>query len=146
MAKRLFVLFLLAFASFAYSSSVYKWVDEDGTVHYSDKKPVDKQSEKLRMKTGSTQSQPSENLQEQVDNLDRQQQIEQVRQKQERENVAADQAKQEFCDNLKTNLETLRNNARIRMKDEDGEYRFLTPEEIVDQTSNNQKRYDEQCN
>jgi hypothetical protein len=38
-----------------------------------------------------------------------------------------------FCEQARSNLETLNTRARIRLKGEDGEYRYLTPEEKQEQ-------------
>ena len=43
----------VALASAATASEIYKWTDEDGNVHYTDK-PVDSSSERLNIASGNT--------------------------------------------------------------------------------------------
>lgn len=40
---------LLLFAGHAFAAEIYKWVDQDGKVHYSDAKPPDAQAEEIRV-------------------------------------------------------------------------------------------------
>lgn len=125
-------------------SEIYKWVDEDGTVHYSDKKPRGSETTQVKVSTGK-ESKPGESVDQQINNLETQEEIDKVRKEQEIQTAEAEKAKQEYCEKLKANLETLANNVRIRTKGEDGELRFLTPEEIVEKRQSGQKSFDEKC-
>ncbi len=128
----------------AYSAGVYKWTDEDGVVHYSDKKPGDKETTQLNVHTGKA-SDSRQGLDEQMQQLNDKEELEKIRAQQAEETAAADKLQQERCQAARLNVDTLSNNARIRIKGEDGAERFLTPEEILEKKKKNQAIVDEEC-
>lgn len=50
---RLFIIFLFA-ASFSASAEIYRWVDQDGVVHFDDKKPDGNDVETMRLQPVQT--------------------------------------------------------------------------------------------
>ena len=50
--KILLLTAMIIFASSA-SAGLYKWVDDEGNVHYSQKRPVNKQYERLKAPTSA---------------------------------------------------------------------------------------------
>lgn len=142
---------LLALASLlpftAAHGDVYKWVDENGVVHYSDQKPMgqDATTMEVRTKPARSASQPSDRLQQQVDTLNRNQEVEAVRQQQQAEEEQARQARQERCERARKNLETMSQRSRLQVEEADGSVRYLSPEEIVEQKERAEKIIQEEC-
>lgn len=137
-----FIFFI--FSSSLSASKVYKWTDEDGTIHYSDIKPSNVSSENIKVRTNKS-SGTRASAQKQVSTLNetKSQQLSAQAQKlqeetQKRENDAR-------CQKLRDNLVKFKENSRIKIND-NGTPRFLTPEEIAEKTSLYQKILNEECN
>jgi Domain of unknown function (DUF4124) len=118
----------------------YKWVDAEGNVHYSDKKPKDQseiKSIKINTGKGSSPSTPVENntpaaeaaLQQKADAL-------------QSKKPKEEYAKQ--CASIEENMRKLAENSRVRIND-NGEMRYLTPEELTAKKDQYQKMYDDFC-
>lgn len=123
---------IMAIPVFATGQSVYKWTDENGVTHFGDRQPTGKQAESVSIRTGklsgaggSTKS-PQQNGQQMDDQeaegaqSEKVSAVEEARQKQRAAN----------CKTAQTNLSLLRSGSRIRVE-ENGEQRYLTPEEIA---------------
>ncbi len=130
----------------AMSASVYKWTDENGVIHFGDHQPNGKKAEKVSVRAGTAQpldsARPSP--QERLSSLE-----EKKAEKQEKENEAAAseaQRKQRAknCEAAKKNLDIIRTKSRIRI-DEDGEQRYLTPEEIEQYKAKYEEAISEFC-
>ncbi|WP_020410248.1 DUF4124 domain-containing protein [Hahella ganghwensis] len=137
-------LVLLGMCLPAYSAGVYKWTDENGVIHYSDQKPGDKSTTQLNVQTGKS-SGTRQSVEQQAQQLNEQQELDRIKQQQAEEQAAADKIQEERCHAAKTNMETLTKRARIRIKEEGGEERYLTPEEILERRKKNQSILDEEC-
>ena len=112
-------------------ASVYKWTDEDGVTHFGDRQPSGTQSEKVNVRSGSA-SPSSTNRPSPTERVEALEEQEQEAAEQRRE-AAAEEARQKQreanCAAAQENLQVMANNARIRIE-ENGELRYLTPEEI----------------
>jgi hypothetical protein len=136
-------LILLSLTSPLAAGEVYKWTDKDGTIHYSDKKPVNVSSESMKIKAGKsteTRSSPQEQAKtlnekksEQLANQDKKLQDDTYK----RENNAR-------CQTLRNNLVKFKENSRIKIND-NGTLRFLTPEEIIVKTTQYQQTLKDEC-
>ncbi len=118
----------------AMSASVYKWTDENGITHFGDRQPVGASSETVNVRSGTSsgaatsRSSPQKRLGE----LQEQQQNEADRKKETAVEVARRKQREANCENARSNLKVIESNARIRIED-DGEMRYLSPEEIAEQ-------------
>lgn len=113
---------------------VYKWTDEKGQVHYSERPPFGTQAEAIKPETGH--SEPV-NYGATADDKTK-------------EEKTADTGKKglkdpERCDAARKNLDTLKTYARIRIKGEDGQLRYLTPDEQQQKTNEAAKAIEESC-
>lgn len=108
-------------------AGVYKWVDENGVVHYSEIKPLDYEAENLRPRSdGTTDEEARRKLEALIDRAqdkdvgptpdDRQQAL--TRASRRKEN----------CDTARENLRLLESGVRIRTNDADGNAYFLDDE------------------
>ena len=140
--KTAFVLTFLLSATL--NAEVYKWVDKDGNVHYTDKPPAGGQSIQLNVKTGKSKT-PAKDLNTQVEELDEQEEVERIRKQQEQDFAKAEAEKNDYCKQLNDNLKTLQTTTRIRVTGDDGELRFMTPEEIVKRKKDTQQKIAKDC-
>jgi hypothetical protein len=120
---------VMALPVFATAQSVYKWTDENGVIHFGDRKPNGQQSESVSIRTGkpsgAASTSPQQKVQEMADQEAESVQSEKV--------SAAEEARQKQrtanCRTAESNLSLIRSGSRIRVE-ENGEERYLTPEEI----------------
>jgi hypothetical protein len=119
---------LLLGASLPTQAEIYKWVDDNGNTHYSDIKPNQKNSERLKIKTGSYQKETRDPVAASQELTDQQQsQLEAKAEKLQKETEKRQLDAQ--CEAIKANLKTIEENSRIKIT-ENNETRFLTSEEI----------------
>jgi hypothetical protein len=125
--------FLASSPAFSAPDKVYKWTDEKGQVHYSERPPLGTQTEVIKPQTGH--SEPV-NYDTGTDKA------------KEEKKVASAKASlkdPERCEVARQNLEKLKTYVRIRIKDENGEYRYLTPEELTQKTNEATTAIKESC-
>ncbi|MEC9040486.1 MAG: DUF4124 domain-containing protein [Pseudomonadota bacterium] len=142
----LLTVLMAAAPGLATSASVYKWTDENGVTHFGDRQPTGRNAEQVNVRSGTIQGAGVQrrSAQEQLDELQEQQAAEQ----QQREESAVEEARRKQreanCGTARSNLEVINNNARIRVE-ENGETRYLSPEEIEQQRQKFQEIADENC-
>ncbi|TBW50982.1 DUF4124 domain-containing protein [Marinobacter halodurans] len=139
---------LLSVSAFsATAGSVYKWTDENGVVHFGDQKPINKKSETVNVRSGTSKADTGEarmSPQEKVDALDKSRADQAEKDKQSREEEAQAKQREKNCEIATKNLQTINSHARIKIS-ENGEQRYLTPEEIQKKKDEFQKIIDEDC-
>ncbi|WP_250656799.1 DUF4124 domain-containing protein [Alkalimarinus coralli] len=126
----------------SYAGKVYKWTDENGVIHYGDKRPEGAKSETLRVESKS--SAPRTSVQDQLKSLEEKQQKENLAKQEQEKSKKAKEQNQLRCTQAKENLQTIENNARIRIE-ENGELRYMTPEEITAKKDEMNKIVEEAC-
>ena len=126
----------------AHAGKVYKWTDENGTIHYGDKRPEGPKSETLKVNPGS--SSPRTSLKDQLNNLEEKEKKEGLAKQEQQKNKEAKEQQQLRCNQAKNNLQTIENNARIKTI-ENGETRYMTPEEITSKKAEMNKVIEEAC-
>lgn len=148
---------LLAALSFHAQAEVYKWVDADGSIHYSDIKPNDKNATRIKTQTGQSsntsdaETEPNEsdasssNPQARAQALDEQMKTQQDVADRQAEMDKAKVEQDEKCATIRENLKKMEENSRIRI-DDNGQVRYLSAEEIIEKKKNFQKMLDESCN
>lgn len=127
-------------------ASVYKWTDENGVTHFGDRQPTGQSTEQVDIRTGG----PSGNQatrrspQEQMEDIEEGQQQE----RQNAEETAVEEARRKQreanCETARSNLKILNQNSRIRVEEE-GEQRYLSPEEIEEKRQEFQEAEEEYC-
>lgn len=130
----------------AMGASVYKWTDENGVTHFGDRQPVGASSETINVRSGTTSnasgSRPG--AQQQLSEI-REQQEKDAQQKKESAVEAARRKQREAnCATAQANLDIINSNSRIRVED-DGEQRYLSPEEIAEQKNKYEEVVAENC-
>ncbi|MEQ9544408.1 MAG: DUF4124 domain-containing protein [Marinobacter sp.] len=137
---------ILAAAPIAASgASVYKWTDENGVTHFGDRQPTGQQAEQVNVRSGtSSGGQQRQSPQEQIQELDARQADEAEKRKESAVEEARRKQREANCTTARSNLRILDRNSRIRVE-EDGEQRYLSPEEIDEQRQKFQEIADENC-
>ncbi|GGY79635.1 DUF4124 domain-containing protein [Marinobacter zhanjiangensis] len=147
MIQRLILLALIAMTAPALASaqSVYRWQDENGVVHFGDREPVGQSSERVSVKTGKSSGDADRpSAQEQVQALDESQAERERREKETAVEEARRKQREARCQAAQANLQAINSNARIRVT-EDGEQRYLSPEEIAEKKQQFENIVEESC-
>lgn len=147
MIQRLLLLTLMALMvpALACADSVYRWTDESGVVHFGDREPQGRSSERVSVKSGQSRSSERPSPQEQVEALEEGEADKERRENESAVEEARRKQRNAKCETARANLDAINSNARIRMAGEDGEPRYLSPEEIETQKSRFQEMADENC-
>lgn len=139
---------IIGMVTSAGASEIYRWVDDDGNVHYTDK-PVGELSERLEI-----QSRPTEAATVDAQLLAVQSQREAsedrrsvaLEQKAVRENAAAErQHRQEQCSMYQERLAHYVQNRRFYRDDESGERTYLDEAKMAEVRAKTQSKVDEYC-
>lgn len=126
-----------------HAGQVYKWTDEAGQVHYSDKKPNNVDSKSLKVK-GGKQTQDRTDPKEKSQALDESKQEQLEKKAEELQAKNKQQEKDSRCEAIRNNLKTIEENSRVRIE-ENGQLRYLTEEEITNKKAQFQKQLSEFC-
>ena len=157
--KCVLISFVMMFSSNA-SSELYKWVDDDGNVHYTQKKPasdfevikppptIKKDQSAATDANGGPIIVDSEEEAKRLE-MERNKKIQEVQNvDDENEKIAAEneKIKESNCENSKVNMKKLTATERIRLKGEDGVVRWASVEQRQAQIDKIQSNIDKWCN
>jgi hypothetical protein len=151
------VLVLLATTS-AYCE-VYKWVDADGTVHYSDQPPQgDVKEQGLGIKSGTSGTEapgtekaapksagPKTYIEQGAEFRKRQVEAEEKAKKEQKALADAKEAEQN-CERARSSLQSLQTGQRVSVYNEKGERAYLDDNAREQEIGNTQKAVDFWCN
>ncbi|MCF6300434.1 MAG: DUF4124 domain-containing protein [Proteobacteria bacterium] len=117
MSKLLLAILMLGFISTALAQKVYKWVDEDGNVHYSSQKPATGDVERIKLDSAPKYD-PADD--KPVDTSAAEEKQDAADEKQAKKQLAAsDKAtNKKLCSQAKANQNALNATPRIRQIDE----------------------------
>lgn len=121
------------------AGQIYKWVDENGKVHFGDRPKVDRQQEEVRLKPLNTVNQPNQRMQQQQKMLDSYQRRREDQAKAQEEQRKQQAKTKEQCDRAKSQLESYINSTAMYENLPNGERRYLDQKER-DDTINKLKR------
>lgn len=136
-------------SSGAIASEIYKWTDENGTIHYGDRPSGDASEERLaltyrRSTAGSVERQVKAQS-------DRRAAREEARaaagaEAQQAEEVRAEaEAKQQRCEKYRAQLETMLQARRLYREDENGERKYLDDEQRQEARTKAEELIAENC-
>lgn len=131
----------------AIGESVYRWTDENGVTHFGDRQPTGKRAESVNIRTGSGGSRPSvatQSPQDQLEQIEGRQQSEAEQARLSAVEEARQKQRQANCETARTNLNILSSYGRVQVE-ENGEKRYLSPEEIAEQKASFQAIADDNC-
>ncbi len=145
---RLFLTSLLLASLSVQAGDVYRWVDEQGNVHYSETPPPGQQAEQTGVRTRTTGTGISPQTVDEAaperpdDDAESDEATAEGAPEQDPEVLA--EIRRQNCERAREGMETLDSYNRVRVE-EDGEQRFLTPEEMEEQRERLQGIIDENC-
>lgn len=131
----IFCLVGLVAASPVMAAKVYKWVDKDGVTNFSEHPPRNTQSEELKPKTGH--SEPVK-----YDTTGR---VETPPPAEDADATPQPIKDPERCEIARKNFQTLQNFGRVRVRNDDGSFHYLTEVEQLERLKDTQKSIDENC-
>lgn len=134
-----FLLVLFCFSSASFGAKFFKWTDENGNIHYSDKEPVKQNSEAVHVNASkpSKSAKPAPKF-----TVDKEQE-----RSNEEPGIRDEQEKQmqKFCQGLQSNIKTLEMPIRVESVDETGERKFLDDKEKSQKLERYRQQYSEHC-
>lgn len=133
---------VLALAPLA-SAQLYKWVDKDGKVHYSDQPPPAQASKQINVAPGPATPAPSALEKDKALDKNRSEARDAAKKAEDAERIA--KQKQEECDRARSFLKGLENGGRFVTFDAKGERVFMEQEQIDAETAKARKNVEEAC-
>ena len=124
-------------------AGVYKWIDEDGQVHYGEQ-PGNSGAEKITIRTNETTT-------PRTINKDKLEIIESDKKKAEQpaaepvEEEISSKEKRKLCNEAKSDIAAINSRGRLREIDEKGNYTYLTEQQRQQRISAAQKKQREFC-
>lgn len=116
---------LLTYSFGAYAADFYRWTDDQGVTHFSDKPPKGVNAEKVKGKKTRIPTAEEEVV---------------------AEDAQASDPDAERCKAERERLAVLQSNRRIQMEDKDGKVRELTVKEIEEEIAFSQRAVERFCN
>jgi flagellum-specific peptidoglycan hydrolase FlgJ len=137
----------LVAAAPAQAGKLYKWVDEEGNVTYSQQRPPGQQAEAIRLRSATLNA---EGAQEKLDALNERASEQQKDREFAANSATATKEREERmannCKIARENMRILRTTSRIQDKDANGESYFLDEAGIQAKIQQTQKQIDDNCN
>lgn len=147
-ALALLTLLVLGAASTTTLGQIYKWTDEDGNVHFTDK-PVEEDAERVAIQSRRTNPERVQaRVQERAEAAARAAEQEAAAQPQgptEEELQARAQQRAEQCQKYRERLQRFVQSRRIYREDESGERVYLSEEEMQDAREDVENKVQEYC-
>lgn len=126
--QKLLVLIVILTFSGSASAQVYRWVDEEGNIHYGDSPPENVDAIRIEIDTQPSRQAPSSNTKLLQDAKQRYQRLAEEREARDAERQLVDAVQQEAdqrCTYLRKQLISLQQKLPV-YRDEDGKYRTLS--------------------
>lgn len=120
------------------AANIYKWVDDQGNVHYTQKKPSNAEAEKLKVPSRapvdtSTYSRPTLKKGDAANNskqaAEKNQQAGEQDNEKKPETAAEKKRRMAACEQARNQLATMESSGRVRSRDKEGNTSYLTPEQ-----------------
>ena len=154
MFKSFTLTILLLFTSLAWAEKIYKWVDENGQIHYSSQKPPNQAVETVKVRKGPKVPPPAAaapdaeaevpTVAEQLAEQDAQDAADEAAAREQL--AAADRVnRRKQCELARQNLAALNATVRVTRKNAQGEVVRMTDEERVNALKNAQQAIRQYC-
>lgn len=135
---------MLTFAAAA-QAEVYRWVDEDGTVHYSETPPAGAQTQKVAPPSTPTDPSGGNYYEDYLEQRQQQQAAREAAEQEAQEKKQELAAKAKECQDLAGSIEFLETHPQIKLQQEDGNVVFLTEEQRQSRITERRAQYQEHC-
>ncbi|TNC79826.1 MAG: hypothetical protein C9356_17355 [Oleiphilus sp.] len=138
------ILLLCFTVSSAHAEKVYKWVDEAGNIHYSDIKPNAENVENVKVRGSKSSSSGGNSAQDKAKAIDEQASADLEKKAAELQEETKKRETEAQCQAIQDNLNKMRDSSRVKVS-ENGELRYLTPEEIAERRKSYEEMYSAHC-
>ena len=130
-------------------AAIYKWVDDEGKVHYTETRPPQYEAEKMRVPTRapentSTYKRPTLKTNKDAKSEDGNGEQSEASQKTAEPDIPEDQ-KAQMCQRARDTLQTLNSSGRVRQRDDEGNITYLSEEEKQARISREKDRISKYC-
>lgn len=145
---KLFSIGLLLSSLNVAAGSLYKWVDENGVVQYTQYPPPKGQTEIIKTKPApsSAAGAKRQGLSDLVDSADKTQEQKQSAQATAAETKAKKEQRAKDCQNLQRNLQIMKNSGRVAQTQTDGSRKMLSTEEHTSKIKSYESLITKNCN
>lgn len=127
-------------------AKLYKWVDENGNVTYSERKPPDQSATEIKVRTAPvTQEQSRQQLEGLKEKVETGQKDREFAKNAAAENQAHAEQFKKNCEIARENRRILQNSSRIQDKDKDGNTYFLDQQQIETKLEQANKQVELYC-
>jgi len=115
-------------------AGIYKWVDEQGNVHYGQQRPADSQSERLNIQHHapsdvSSYKRPGSKEENKDGNTENKDKAADANEEKKPETAEEKKRRLNACSQAKKNLSTMESIGRIKSKDKDGNASYLSQQQ-----------------
>ena len=124
-------------------AGVYKWIDEDGQVHYGEQ-PGNTSAEKVPIRTNETTA-PRTMNKDHIDIVKSDIEVKNEKKKEAEEQKKIDRENRKYCKEARSDLQTIYSRGRMREINEKGEYIVMTEEQRQQRISAAKKKEREFC-
>jgi len=125
------------------ADEVYKWTDDKGMIHYSDIKPNDVNVKSVKV-SGKKPSNSRASAIDKADTLDQKKQTQLEAKAQALQENTQARENDSQCQAIRDNVKKMQENSRVKVND-NGQLRYLTPEEIEEKKDSYVKMLEEHC-
>ncbi|MCX7552669.1 DUF4124 domain-containing protein [Marinicella sp. S1101] len=153
MSRILITMLLVMFVGQSMATKVYKWVDENGQIHYSSQKPVNQKVETIKLRkapkvtAASEQADTEEGAETATDEATTDDAEDAAEAAAREQLAAADRVnRQKQCELAKNNYAALNRTIRVVKTNENGETVRMTDDERVKALATAQRGIDQYCN
>ena len=137
-----FLIPIIFIACNSHASSIQKWTDESGVVHYGDRPPAKVMSQEI--KVNRPPSNPGKPL-PRLGDEDADETAEQNPEMQAPTTETSEEQAQQACEQARNDLRVIQRSTRIRLKQADGTTRFMTKEEIEERRERSEQDIEQFC-
>ena len=132
------------------SAQIYKWTDERGKVHYSDKAPDKKHSiEKVNIETKRASSQKSSSERRSLENTQRFLKVleeeKSVKREKDKDRAKKQDKMRAYCQRLEKEISIYKEGYAIVRYGQDGGHEYLTDEEIEVKVNKFEEKWKKSC-
>ena len=130
-------------------AAIYKWVDENGKVVYSQQKPLNTKTEKVKVSSRIPEDTSTYNKASSKKKTDDKAATDKAANNKQAANTKPEKSPEEraaSCRKAQASLQALASRGRIRVKNTEGEIRYMSEEEKQQRIKREQARVKENCN
>lgn len=146
--SRQFLLLSAMLIALPVSAEVYRWTDESGETNFGSNPPAGVDAKPVSTQTDNNIENASRQDEKDSSNEEEEEQAssgENAEKQQDQGDAEREEVREENCEAARQALNTLKENARVQVKDDDGERRYLSEKEKKEEKERYQEIRDENC-